>query len=407
MESMIKIAIINQRYGQKVQGGSESYTRLLAEHLQSRFDITVLTTTALNYDTWKNEYPAGASRINGVKVLRFPVKRQRNMMAFRFLNKATFILKKAGIHTDRLWAAAQGPYTPALVRYIRNHADDYDIFLFVTYLYYPAVSGLPEAAGKSILIPTAHDEPSIHLPIYETMFRQAAAILYLTEEEKQFVQQKFHNEALPHDVIGAGIDIPGNLQTPDGRIRAVRRFRQDYQISGDYLIYAGRIDSGKNCTEMFTFFKKYRKEHPDRTWQLVVVGKAYMKIPKHPDIRYLGYVPEEDKYAAIAGAKWLWLPSRFESLSIALLEGMALGVPGLVNGACEVLKGHCLRSRGAMYYMGYAGFAQRLEEISGMEKKVYDAMSRRAEMYVKKNYRWELVEEKVCRLIDTVRTKDV
>lgn len=402
---MKKIAIVNQRYGLEVQGGSESYTRLLAQHLQSRFDVTVLTTTALNYDTWRNEYPSGASRINGVKVLRFPVKLQRNRMVFRILNKATFLLNKAGIHTDRQWVAAQGPFTPALVRYIRNHAKDYDLFLFVTYLYYPTVFGLPEAAGKSILIPTAHNEPYIHLPVYQYIFQHAAAILYLTEEEKQFVQRKFHNEDLPHDVIGAGIDISQNLRSPAGRSTAVSRFRHDYQLYGDYLIYAGRVDSGKNCGEMFAFFKKYRQEHPEHTWKLVIVGKACMKIPRHPDIRYLGYVPEEDKYAAIAGAKWLWLPSKFESLSIALLEGMALGVPGLVNGACEVLKGHCIRSGGAMYYMGYAGFAQKLEDISGMKKKAYDAMSRRAEMYVKKNYQWEQVEEKICRLIDSVCTK--
>ncbi len=51
---MKRIAIVNQRYGLEVNGGSEYYTRLLAEHLQESFDVTVLTTTALDYDTWEN-----------------------------------------------------------------------------------------------------------------------------------------------------------------------------------------------------------------------------------------------------------------------------------------------------------------------------------------------------------------
>ncbi|MDE6971291.1 MAG: hexosyltransferase, partial [Eubacterium sp.] len=106
---MKKIAIINQRYGAEVNGGSESYTKLIAEHLRSYFDVTVLTTTAINYDTWKNEYPAGPEKVNGVRVLRFPIRRERSMQIFRIVNKCTFALKKIHIHTDRMWVNAQGP----------------------------------------------------------------------------------------------------------------------------------------------------------------------------------------------------------------------------------------------------------------------------------------------------------
>ena len=90
----------------------------------------------------------------------------------------------------------------------------------------------------------------------------------------------------------------------------------------------------------------YKREHPNSSMRLVIVGKAFMEIPRNADIMHLGFVCEADKFAAIAGAKWLWMPSLFESLSIALLEGLALGVPGLVNGACEVMQGHCDRSGG-------------------------------------------------------------
>ena len=61
-------------------------------------------------------------------------------------------------------------------------------------------------------------------------------------------------------------------------------------------------------------------------------------------MRYLGFLPEHEKAAALAGARAVVCPSPFESLSIALLEGFALGVPGLVNARSEVLKEHCLRS---------------------------------------------------------------
>lgn len=399
---MKKIAIINQRYGAEVNGGSESYTRLLAEHLRAFYDITVLTTTALDYDTWENYYPAGTSRMDGIRVCRFPVEYRRNMTVFRVINKAEFALKKVGIHIDGLWVKVQGPVVPQLVRYIENHKDDYDMFLFVTYLYYTTVMGMPEAAGKSLLIPTAHDEPYIHLPVYRNVFRQAAGILYLTPEEKQFVEHKFGNGHLPNDVVGAGIDVPQKLLQPEFSKIAVQKFREKYQVYGDYFIYAGRVDSGKNCKEMFSYFLRYKREKQESKFQLVIVGKSVMDIPKHKDIHYLGYVSEEEKYVAIAGAKWLWLPSRFESLSIALLEGMALGTPGFVNGECEVLKGHCVRSGGAVYYKGYQEFKKRLQEMSEYRDQVYRDISRRAKKYVEENYRWEDVEERICRMIDNL-----
>ncbi len=397
---MKKIAVINQRYGAEVNGGSEYYTRLIAEHLKSYFDVTVLTTTAISYDTWKNEYPAGTDNVNGVRVLRFPVRRQRSMKIFRIVNKATFLLKKIHIHTDRMWVRAQGPETPQLIAYIGQHAQEYDVFIFVTYLYYTTVMGLPQVAVKSILIPTAHDEPYIHLPIYRPIFRNAAGIIYLTEEEREFVHQTFENAYLPHNVIGIGIDLPEQFRRPHTIKKAEEAFRAKYHIRGDYVIYAGRVDLGKNGKEMFTFFQTYKRRHPDSGLQLVIVGKAVMQIPKRADIHYLGYVSEEDKYAAIAAAKWLWLPSRFESLSIALLEGMALGTPGFVNGECEVLKGHCIRSGGGVYYCGYEDFEQKMDEISGYEDERYQRMCRKAEEYVERNYQWDGVVEKLCGMIE-------
>lgn len=401
---MKKIAIINQRYGTEVNGGSEYYTRLLAEHLQTYYDVTVLTTTALDYHSWENYYPVGTSRIHGVKVCRFPVKHKRNMMISRVMNQCTLALNKIGIPIDKQWIKVQGPVVPGLIRYIEKYEADYDIFLFVTYLYYPTVLGLPKVAGKSILIPTAHDERDISLPIYRKIFQQTRGILYLSEEERKFVEHKFQNKDLPHDVIGVGIDIPEYLRREEDCNIVVQRFREVYKIFGDYVIYAGRIDSGKKCKVMFSYFQKYKRDNPGSNLQFVIIGKTAMEIPRQKDIHYLGYVSEEEKYAAIAGAKWLWMPSRFESLSIALLEGMALGTPGIVNGECDVLKGHCIRSNGAVYYKGYKEFKAKLDELSGYGNMAYEDISRRARKYVEENYQWKVVEDRICRMIDSLPT---
>ncbi len=70
---MKKIAIVNQRYGNDVNGGSEAYARKLAEHMRKYYKVDVLTTNALEYETWQPNFEAGVSECNGVTIRRFRV----------------------------------------------------------------------------------------------------------------------------------------------------------------------------------------------------------------------------------------------------------------------------------------------------------------------------------------------
>ena len=67
--------------------------------------------------------------------------------------------------------------------------------IFFTYLYAPTVLGLEVAPARSILVPTAHDEPAIQLEIFKDVFSRPAALCYLTESERQFVQRQFRRSA--------------------------------------------------------------------------------------------------------------------------------------------------------------------------------------------------------------------
>ncbi|MDE6982908.1 MAG: hypothetical protein K2P60_16155, partial [Lachnospiraceae bacterium] len=100
---MKKLAIINQRYGLEVNGGSEYYTRLIAEHLNKYYDVEVLTTTALDYNTWKPHYAQGDKIINGVKVKRFSAEHSRNMLRFRVVSKLMCMFSKIGVRLDKWW----------------------------------------------------------------------------------------------------------------------------------------------------------------------------------------------------------------------------------------------------------------------------------------------------------------
>ena len=79
---MKRIALINQRYGLEVVGGSEFYTRLIAEHLKEKFEVEILTTKDMDYVSWENKYPADVEEINGITVRRFENDKQRNSQQF-------------------------------------------------------------------------------------------------------------------------------------------------------------------------------------------------------------------------------------------------------------------------------------------------------------------------------------
>lgn len=387
---MKKIAIVNQRYGIEVNGGSEQYTRVLAEHLKKYYDVDVLTTTARDYSTWKNEYPVGEESVNGVLVKRFPVKKERGILKFRVVSKLVRVLQNIRIDLSKWWVKEQGPYAPELIEYIAKQKRNYAAIIFVTYLYYTTAAGLAKTEEKAILIPTAHDEPYIYYPVYKEVFNKPQSILFLTEEERDLVHGIFKNETIPNDVIASGIDVPETVEP--------KKFREKYNIEGKYLVYAGRVDYGKNCGEMFRYFEKYKKENAADDIQLVVIGKVMMKVPKLSFAHILGYVSEEDKYNAIAGAVAAWMPSEYESLSLALLEAMALGIPGIVNGKCNVLKGHCEKSGVGIAYRNYEEFSVGLQKLQQTHIQYND----RAVAYVNQNYTWDIVEKKVVNAIENI-----
>lgn len=376
-----KIAIVNQRYGLEVNGGSEYYARMIAEHLSPYYEVEVLTTCALDYTTWENYYPMKDTVINTVLVKRFAVQKQRNRIRFRILNKLVQILPYRASFIEQVWLKEQGPYCPDLLNYIKKYKNQYDKFIFITYLYYPTLKGVEIVPEKSILVPTAHNEPYIFFNMYRKLFQIPKYIVYLTEEERRFVTSVFKNEKVNHSVVGIGVDIPEKVHEED--------FLKKYNIQDEYIIYVGRVDVGKGCAKLFEYFMEYKKGHLNNL-KLIVLGKQYMKIPSCPDIITLGFVEEEDKYNAIAGAKVLVLPSEYESLSIAILEAMALGKPILVNGCCDVLKAHCKRSGAGYYYKDKKEFFEYLDKLC-CEEENYQIMCEYAKKYIQENYQWEKV----------------
>ena len=186
----MKIAFIVQRYGTEIIGGSEYHCRLVAEHLSEKHEVEVITTCAKNYITWENEYPEGTDRIQGVTVRRFTNSQTRDIDSFNKYSDWIFSNPHTD-HDEEEWLKQQGPWCPALINYLEQKHASYDALIFFTYLYAPTVLGLSVAPKRSILVPTAHDEPPIRLNIYKSVFSNPAAMAYNTTVERGFLKNNF------------------------------------------------------------------------------------------------------------------------------------------------------------------------------------------------------------------------
>jgi glycosyltransferase involved in cell wall biosynthesis len=378
----VRILFVIQRYGLEVAGGSELHCRWLATRLARRHQVEIATTCALDYIEWRNHYPPGDDTVDGLRVRRFPVARPRSQHRFSLVQDLVFHDE----HTqddEREWVVENGPVCPALIKALPSWPAD--VVVFYSYRYYQSFFGLPTVASRAVLVPTAEEDPAVELPVFGPLFRAPRGLLYLTPEERALVNGVSGNEAVPSVVIGSGINVPDGWAAADVRSR--------YALPERFLFYAGRIDRNKGADRLFTYYRRLSDEWPELP-PLVLVGTPALPIPEHPKIRHLGYVSEDEKFALLAACDVLLMPSAYESLSVIVLEAWAMGRPVLVNAACKVLEGQCVRSGGGLFYRGYAEWAEALRVLV-RDPSLGNALGAAGRDYVRREYDWDVVESRV------------
>lgn len=387
----MRLAIVVQRYGEEVVGGAELHARWIAEHLARRHDVEVLTTCALDYLTWENEYDPGSTTVRGVAVRRFPVVERRIAARFDPLTAKVHL----GPHTDedeRRWMDEHGPRTPALLDHVRKHEAEYDALVFFSYRYWTTYHGLPIAPHKSVLAPTAEADATVHLRIFKPFFRLPAAYAFNTPEERELLLNAAGERSLEGEVVGVGIE--------DARATPEAELRRRLDLPREFIIYVGRIEKAKGCDRLFNDYIRFAHEET-KAPALVLVGKPVLPIPNHRGIVHQGVLSDADKLGVVAASRLLVQPSPFESLSMVLLEAWKMGRPALVNGRCDVMRGQAQRANGGLYYSSYMEFAEALRYLVN-NPQAAESMGRSGQEYMLANYSWEVVMAKYERLLAAV-----
>lgn len=392
----MRVLYVVQRYGVDIVGGSEAACRQFAEHLvMAGHDVTVLTSCARSYVTWEDSYAAGDENLNGVRVHRLRVREPRHPEKFgpmdQWLMRGT---GHPGMWEHERWARLMGPDLVGLRSWLLAHYREFDVAIFMTYLYTTTTVGVPVLAGRLPLVfqPTAHDEPPLKVPIFESVFRLPDSFLFFTPEERDVVSHKFFFEP-PGETVGIGIDLAPVTSDPAAVLSPLGIGPED-----DYVVYVGRLDPMKGVKELVEFFRTFRSRNMSNL-KLVLAGDQIVDLRVDENIVVTGFLDEASKQGVISGALALVQPSYFESFSIVLCEAWVHRRPAIVQGASPVLRGQATRSRGAVHYEGFAEFEQALLLLDS-DRALADALGVNGRRYVENQYRWPRVIDGVEKTLE-------
>lgn len=427
---MKPVAIIVQRWHSEIAGGSEQEAGLYARYLsEAGIAVDLITTTAKDSVTWANHYPPGIEERPEFRVIRFSVAAKsgtyhKELHAMLLREAVAVRSEPAGEVSDFFqstpveypprirwsqslqeeWIRAQGPHSPDLISYLIANRENYSCFIFMTYLFAPTYFGAScVPSGRTLFVPTLHDEPPAYLPVFANMARRVAGLLWNTTAEQELGNALWgpFSDSIVQTRGGMGIDCP---EANPAALAELPGFSSPRLADDHFALYCGRINGAKGGASMIDWYlaglHAAHDDDADYPRRLILTGDLQMELPNDPAIVYAGFVTESQKFALMSAADVFIMPSEFESLSVVTLEAMGQGTPILGNIRSAVIQDHIIQSKVGRLYHDRESFARNLAELIGASRGDRGELAQAARSYVAENYSHAKVRQRV---VDAVR----
>lgn len=387
MKDSAHIAFVSPRFSQGATvGGAETLLRRLAEHLAARgFKVTCLATCAESHFTWENTIPPGKKKIGNLNVEYFPVDEDRDVATFlRIQNSISNEIPVSRQDEERYMQ--NSVHSQALYEHLRTCGDRYDRILMGPYMFGTTYAASRIFPKKTWLVPCLHDEPFAYMQIMKDMFQSVAGFLFNSEPEKLLAEKLYDFPPESGTVVGMGLD--------EFSFDA-DAFKKKHQLDAPYLLYCGRRETLKGTPLLVDYLDAFRAR-TGKDIKFVSTGSGPVEPGSQlaPHVLDLGFVSEKEKHNAMAGALAFCHPSRLESFGIVILESWLAGRPVLVHAGSDVLKDHCKKSGGGLWFGSYPEFEEELSLLMS-NPQLASRMGTAGQTYVRSEYAWPRIEERM------------
>jgi glycosyltransferase involved in cell wall biosynthesis len=420
----MKFAFITPRYGAEITTGAEHAARLLAEQVSERHDVDVLTTTARDPLTWKNEYTEGSDRVRGVLVRRFSTNQLHDQIAFQQLSRRLFSGGQSR-QDEMEWVRRLGPSAPGLVDFIKRQHRNYDALVFFSLLHATTVQGYPIAPDRSIVFPYLQLDPAFRFGLWSELVATARAVGYISGAERKVARAYMPYAAGAEEIVGIGVeplqqqayprhqqdpadDAPTDDETPVEAIEAPVEyltgrgipFRRRHRLYGPFVMYGGRVEPDNGCEEMLEYFDSYSAHNGDTA--LVLMGVKMMKVPEASYLRLPGVLPDRERMIAYEAADVTLAPISNDLIAQPVLESLAVGTPFLAAALNDAAVEHARRSNAGLYYRSREEFVETLRLMT-TNTRLREKMGQNGKQYIRLHYRWDAVLGRFERLVSKVK----
>lgn len=220
----------------------------------------------------------------------------------------------------------------------------------VDFFFVPTVQPYPQLFFGKPFVVTIHDLQERHYPAFfsaserfqriatnRTVARRARAIIC----ESTFVRNdlvRFTGVA-DRKICVVPAPPPAAAMVPPPGADVVAEVRRRHGLTTDYLIYPAQFWPHKNHLALVRAFARLVAARPELrlvltggqkgTYSTVVDEVRTLGLDR--SVTFLGHVSYEELRALFRGARALVVPTLFESISIPVYEGFAVGVPVCVS----------------------------------------------------------------------------
>ncbi len=331
----LRVVFVANRFWPLVGGREKNLAQLCAELASRDHQVTVWTAC------WQEQWPRSLD-FRGVRVIRQSDAPRDRWGTFRYLRRLGYWLRSQRGAMDVVCVSGLREEAYAAARSVAGSA--------------PLVLRAdPGAALRPVPEPRPGTAPRCSWRLRRGCRRADAVIAPFSTVEQQLLAEGYPPEKLYRIAPGVRIPAPRSADSRRAARRALAEAAPALHLADDspLAVYLGRLAGQPGLAELITAWGRVAGEFPDARLWLVGHGSSERRLEDQIEAQRLGgrvvlagtFDQVDD---ILAAADWLVQPLADSGLGLAVLEGMAAGLPViasdtpehrelLAQGACGVL----------------------------------------------------------------------